>query len=293
MLCSRDEWSPLREIVVGTLKGFQKQDNYSEYHTTEFIYDIFVEAEEGLNKFVNILESNNVKVYRPNGMCYNVRDCAVVIDDVIVEGSMRYEKEYGNLSTLKKIFFEKWSEGYTWISGPKPSWNSEFDIIFDGANICRLGDNLLIATNETANRYGRLWLEKQFPNKNIDYISLRDNISHIDTTIVPISEGTVMINANRVNKDNVPVFFKDWDIIWIHDEDIVEERPVIKDKIAGKMIGMNTLSLNHNTLFVNESQVKLMDKLGKKGFNCIPVPLRYTRELSGGLHCCTLDLVRG
>lgn len=293
MLCSRDEWSPLREIIVGTLKGFHKHNHYSEYQTTEFISDIFAEAEEGLEQFVNILESNSVKVHRPTDMCYNVRDCAIVIDDIIIEGSMRYEKEYRSLSTLKKIFFEKWSEGYKWISGPKPTWTSEFEVIFDGANICRLGDKLLIATNETANRFGRLWLEKQFPHKDIDYISLRDNISHIDTTIVPISDNTVMINANRINKDNVPVFFKDWDVIWIHDEDIVDETPVITDKIASKMIGMNTLSLNHNTLFVNKSQVKLMDKLDKKGFNCIPVPLRYTRELSGGLHCCTLDLVRG
>ena len=55
---------------------------------------------------------------------------------------------------------------------------------------------------------------------------------------------------------------------------------------------MNILSLNEKTLFVNEKQVKLIEILESRNFNVIPTSLNATRELGGGLHCCTLDLYR-
>jgi len=55
---------------------------------------------------------------------------------------------------------------------------------------------------------------------------------------------------------------------------------------------MNTLSIDNNTVCVNEREVKLIEKLERHNFNCIPIPLKQTRTLSGGLHCCTLDLLR-
>jgi len=285
-----DEWSPLREIIVGTLQGFEEHNHYSSYHSSnKFIKSLYDEAEEGLQTFQKLLEKEGVIVHRPRGFCYNVRDCAVVLGDTIVEGSMRYEEEYLWLESLRPIFLES---DLNYLIGPKPTWKND-EPIFDGANLCKLGDSVLIAINETANDKGKMWLEKTFPNINFNSINLKEDVSHIDTTIVPISSNTVLLNSNRLDEDTLPSVLNDWNKIWVKEEDLVDEAKMFGFKYgASKWIGMNTLSLNENTLFISEGQVKLIDILESKNFNCIPVPLRYTRELCGGLHCCTLDLVR-
>lgn len=283
-----NEWSPLREIIVGSLKGFEEHNHYSAYQSSnKFLNSLYDEAEEGLQTFQTLLEKEGVIVHRPHGFCYNVRDCAVVLGDTIVEGSMRYEEEYLWLKSLRPIFSER-----KFISGPKPTWNNESEPIFDGANLCKLGDNVLFAINETANKYGKIWLEENFPNINFSSIILEENISHIDTTIVPISSDTVLLNSNRLTENSLPSILNDWNKIWIKEEDLMQEGRLLGWRGASKWIGMNVLSLNENTLFISDIQVKLIELLESKNFNCIPTPLRYTQELCGGLHCCTLDLVR-
>lgn len=288
---SFNEWSSLKEIIVGTLRDYDQYSHYSHYcESNSFIKDIYEEAQEGLDTFQTILENNGVKVYRPHGFCYNVRDCATVIGDTILEASMMYKEEYPFLDALRPVFYEKWKLGCKWLSAPKPTWKVDPEPRFDGANIIRIQDDILISINETANRDGRDWIQDHFQNYKWHYISQQPNISHIDTTYMPISEDTVLINSERVDK--VHDVFKDWKHIFINRDDLRDEEVMFENRCAGVFIGMNVLSLNHNTLFVNHSQAKLIEKLEKHNFNCIEVPLKHTRMLSGGLHCCTLDLVR-
>jgi len=294
-LWSCDEWSPLKEIIIGSLKGHEQLKKYSYYiKDISIIRDILDEAQEGLDTFQSILEKLNIKVYRPHGFCYNVRDCAVVIEDTILESSMRYKEEYGYLETLKPIFEEKVSEGAKLITAPKPTWRpwvNPNEPIFDAANICRLGKDILISINETANEHGRDWVFKTFNHLNHHHIVQKERISHIDTTFVPISNDTVMINQERVKE--IPSVFKDWKHIFINIEDMNKEKPpIVTTRCASAFIGMNTLSIDNNTVCVNEREVKLIEKLERHNFNCIPIPLKQTRTLSGGLHCCTLDLLR-
>lgn len=296
-LWSSDEWSPLKEIIIGSLRGHEELRHYSHYiKDISVLKDIIDESQEGLDSFQSILENLNIKVYRPHGFCYNVRDCATVIEDTIVEASMRYKAEYIFLKALRPIFEEKVLEGAKLITAPKPTWRpwvNPTEPIFDGANICRLGKDLFMSINETANEYGRDWVIQNFNHLTHHYIIQGNRISHIDTTFVPLSDHTVMINQERVKGvKEIPPVFKDWNHIFINREDLVEEEVNLTSRCAGVFIGINTLSINNNTVCVNQSQVKLIEKLEKHNFNCIPIPLKHTRTLSGGLHCCTLDLLR-
>jgi len=289
-----NEWSPLREIIVGSLKGYEEHVDYNHYNTNKFLNLIYDEVEEGLDNFVSLLEKENVIVHRPRGFCYNVRDCAVVLGDTIVECSMRYRKEYQWLDSLRPIFLES---DLNYVIGPKPNYGSypeweQKEIIFDGANLVKLDDTVIVAINETANEKGKLWLEKTFPQIKFNSLNLEDNISHIDTTIVPISSDTVLLNSERLNEENLPSYFNDWNKIWIKKEDLIDEGKLFEFQGASPWIGMNILSLNEKTLFVNEKQVKLIEILESRNFNVIPTSLNATRELGGGLHCCTLDLYR-
>jgi len=55
---------------------------------------------------------------------------------------------------------------------------------------------------------------------------------------------------------------------------------------------LNVMSYDQSTVFVESTQTKIIKKLERGGFDCIPVPLRHTRTLAGGPHCVTADLHR-
>jgi len=280
---SYDEWSTLQEIILGTTG-------------LNFSHPIFPIVEEGLDAFSNILKKHNVKVYRPEGFCYNVRDCAFVYGDMIVDAPMKYQDKYVELDTLKPIFQQKMLEGGRWLSAPKPKWDGTNEPLFDAANIARIGKDIIFAVNKTSNRMGRQWLRSLLPDDiTIHSVSTFATVSHIDTTIVPLAPYVVMVNSSRITPSTLPSCFLKYDVIWIKEDDLVKTELIDNTpfkETASDWIGMNVLSLDKERVFVQEEQTKLMDKLSKHGFECIPVPLKHTREMCGGLHCCTLDLVR-
>ena len=82
---------------------------------------------------------------------------------------------------------------------------------------------------------------------------------------------------------------KDFKTIWVEDR---VPRSFDIFPFASKWIGMNMLSLNPDTIFVDEIQIDLIKKLEKEGFEVIDMPMRQSRTLGGGFHCVTCDLER-
>ena len=112
---------------------------------------------------------------------------------------------------------------------------------------------------------------------------------HIDSTIVPLREGLVMINGSRVMPEQLPACLKDWDVIWVHQ---VEPQDFYQYPYASKWIAMNTLSINPDTVIVDAAQTDLIREIESKGLTVIPHTLRHSRTLGGGFHCVTLDTWR-
>ncbi len=113
---------------------------------------------------------------------------------------------------------------------------------------------------------------------------------HIDSTIVPVREGLVLVNASRVNKDNLPKVFEDWEVVWI---DRVVEQSFYQYPYASKWIALNMLAVDPRTVVIDKKQTRLIKLLEKQyNFTVIPLELRHSRTLGGGFHCVTLDLVR-
>ena len=100
------------------------------------------------------------------------------------------------------------------------------------------------------------------------------------------------MNSSRVTPDNCPEMFKKWDKIWF--DDCVAQGSKILGGVApcSPYIGMNILSIDHNTVVVDDTQEPLMRELDKHGITSVPVRFRHAMTLSGGLHCATLDLKR-
>ena len=112
---------------------------------------------------------------------------------------------------------------------------------------------------------------------------------HIDSTIVPLREGVVMLNASRVSFDNVPRAFEGWQKIWIRD---VVAQGFHEYPYASKWIAMNMLVVDPETVIVDRHQTELIKTLESYRFRVIPHELRHSRTLGGGFHCVTLDLNR-
>ena len=112
---------------------------------------------------------------------------------------------------------------------------------------------------------------------------------HIDSTIVPIREGLVLLNGTRVNDANCPRVFESWDKIYVDD---VVAQDFYQYPYASKWVGMNMLAVNPTTVIMDRNQPKLIAQLEQRGFTVIPLELRHSRTLGGGFHCVTLDLVR-
>ena len=62
--------------------------------------------------------------------------------------------------------------------------------------------------------------------------------------------------------------------------------------MASPWVGMNFLSVDKETVVVDERQTELIKLLEMKKFKIIKVKMRHMYTQGGGLHCATLDTVR-
>ena len=114
---------------------------------------------------------------------------------------------------------------------------------------------------------------------------------HIDSTITPLREGLVLLNAARVNEDNCPRAFQDWERIYVREDQIVAQ-DFYQYPYASKWIAMNMLAVDPETVIIDATQTQLIELLKTKGIDSIPLTLSHSRTLGGGFHCVTLDIRR-
>jgi glycine amidinotransferase/scyllo-inosamine-4-phosphate amidinotransferase 1 len=161
-------------------------------------------------------------------------------------------------------------------------------MILDAANVCRLGDTWLYLESDSGNKKAYEWLCDQFPEVNIELVNFYAGV-HIDSTIVPLREGLVMLNGSRVNEANCPTAFRNWHKIYVND---VVAQDFYQYPYASKWIAMNMLVVDPDTVIVDRHQTNLIKTLENWHFTVIPLELRHSRTLGGGFHCVTLDLIR-
>ena len=263
---------------------------------------------------------------------YNARDLVLIIGDKIIECPSQERYRLFETYGYQKIFHKYFENGAHWIAAPKPKLNKtnlinkkkgkkvfqkllENEISFEAANILKLGKDLLYLVSRSGNRLGAKWLQRVVGNNFKVHIT--EGIyggSHIDSTIMALRPGLVLINGSRVNKNNCPKILKNWKKIYFEDivetpKKIIEFHKSIRKKnyhilkkkklftdinhIASHWIGMNFLSLDEKTIIVDSLQINLIKLLEKLKFNVIPIQFSNSYFLKGGLHCCTLDTIRG
>ena len=302
MINSINEWDPLEEVVVGTAHFanwpsddpvFALESQKTTWHETPVPAGpvpnrIIDEANEDLDRLALTLEQLGVTVHRPKminfqqqGGMYNYcpRDRLLVYGNTIVDPAMMYPCRDMETEALEQVIYR----ADTVLRMPRDE-----GMIMDAANVLRLNDSMLYLLSPSGNLEAYHWLCDQFSDVNIELCNFYSGV-HIDSTIVPLREGVVLLNASRVTEENCPGVFDDWDKIWVSE---VVEQDFYRYPYASKWIGLNMLAVNPTTVIIDWQQIHLRQQLEAFGFETIPLPMRHSRTLGGGFHCVTLDLVR-
>jgi glycine amidinotransferase/scyllo-inosamine-4-phosphate amidinotransferase 1 len=246
------------------------------------------QAEAELDELAHKLTDLGVEVHRPTeinfvklGGMYNYcpRDRLLVAGTSIVDPAMLYPCRDMELAAYYNIVYA--CERY--LHMPRNE-----GMILDAANICRLGDTWLYLESASGNRKAYEWLCDQFPNVTIELCNFYAGV-HIDSTITPLREGLVLVNAARVTPDTLPKALKNWEVLYV---DNVEEQGFYQYPFASKWIALNMLVVDPNTVIMDQDQTVLRREIERYGITVIPHKLSHSRTLGGGFHCVTLDLWR-
>jgi scyllo-inosamine-4-phosphate amidinotransferase 1 len=302
---TKNEYSLLRSIIVGSA-------NQSSWPLNDLAFDnaiessnvegtltkgllptqIIKEAEEDLEKLVEVLEKNKVKVYRPQlnepNWSYSARDILLSVGKNIIECPTQYLSRRDEAKFYQHVKASAITDGCKWIKAPEP--NTDDDPMFDAANICKFDDKLLYLVSSTGNRAGAEWLQQQVGTEF--EVIMWEGVyasAHIDSTIASLNKNTIMLNASRVSYNNLPLFLRQHRKIWIND---IVARDFYQFPFASKWIGLNVLSIDPETIIVDSIQTKLIERLKDARFKVIELELRQSRTLGGGFHCVTCDLER-
>lgn len=301
MINSHNEWDPLKEVVVGSATRanwpttdpvFRAESARTTWTETpvpsgpvpQWIVD---ETNQDLDVLVETLVRYGATVRRPQDMdfvaldgMYNYcpRDRLLIAGNVVVDCAMMYPCRDPEIEALQRVIG----------TAPVRTMPRNAGLVLDAANVCRLDHTWLFLESASGNRAAYNWLCEQFPNIKIELCNFYSGV-HIDSTIVPVREGLVILNGSRVNHDNCPKAFRNWHKIYVHD---VVAQDFYQYPYASKWIGLNMLVLDPETVIVDAAQTGLIKSLENWHFTVIPLTLRHSRTLGGGFHCVTLDTRR-
>jgi len=304
MINSCNEWDPLEAIIVGSSTNanwpmtdpvFAEEARNSLWTETPapsgpVPQSIVDTANRELDTLSETLARYGATVYRPRPMdfiqrkgMYNYcpRDRLLVAGDAIVDCNMMYPCRNQEIENYYRLL----SEAKTIFTMPRDQ-----DMTLDAANICRLGDTWLFLQSASGNISAYYWLKSKFPKITIELCNFYAGV-HIDSTITPLREGLVMLNASRVTEANCPKAFRDWEKIYVTEDQIVAQ-DFYQYPYASKWIAMNMLALDPETVIIDAAQTQLITILKSKGIDSIPLTLSHSRTLGGGFHCVTLDIRR-
>jgi N-dimethylarginine dimethylaminohydrolase len=302
MISSFNEWDPLKSIVVGSARhaNWPTNDPVFALEPEKTLWKetpvpsgpvpewIIQEADEDLNELARTLHNLGIQVIRPDprnypvtGGMYNYcpRDRLLVYGNTIVDPAMMYPCRDQEILTLDEVLHK---------SHDVRVMPRDQGMILDAANICRLNDTWLFLESASGNKLAYNWLCEQFPDVNIELCNFYAGV-HIDSTIVPLREGLVMLNGSRVSYETCPDVFRTWSKIYVND---VVAQDFYQYPYASKWIAMNMLVVDPHTVIVDKNQPELIKTLENWHFTVIPLELRHSRTLGGGFHCVTLDLIR-
>lgn len=280
-----------------------------------------------LENLIYLLKAEGVKVKRPEVFNFNKpfgtpiwkvesgvssanpRDVFLVVGNYIIECPMADRGRYFEAFPYRKILKELSSKGWNWIAAPRPMLSNalyksdncsdfpysitEFEPTFDGADFMRFGNNIIGQISHVTNYSGVKWLQSFLGDKYKVHLiqSQCPEALHIDTTLVPLSKGKILINPEFVDSNCLPDFLNTWKIIEAPKPDSFMTE-IDGYRVVSDWMSINVLSLDEKRVIVEKKQKSLIKTLKDEGFDPIPCAFEDYYIFGGSFHCATLDICR-
>ena len=113
---------------------------------------------------------------------------------------------------------------------------------------------------------------------------------HIDTTILPLGPGKILINPEYIDVDRLPAILKKWDILVAPEPDPITDRMLKITSLCGKWLNMNVLTVDEKRVIVDPHHTGNNACARKMGISADPMrvlalcriwrrlPLRHARH---------------
>jgi len=258
---------------------------------------------------------------------YNVRDLHIVFGDTLIASAPSSRFRLFETYAFQDLFYEHFfADGFKWISAPSPKLRGEYiheiqrsrselesiednlhnrlshglnetfhyldneEVIFDAANVIRLGRDVLFLVSSTANSKAAKWLENILGPDYRVHVTHAYRSSHLDSTILPLRPGVVLLNEARVNEETCPAVFQSWDKLYFSEVAPVPQVEVefhksirvpvyeeLREKgvastlnhISSPWAGLNVMSIDPKTVLVHDRQEQLIKTLESKKFTVV------------------------
>ena len=334
-------WDYAKELLEDVIPNQIKTEVVEDLNSFEKIL-----TSEGVNVVrpattPEIIEVTGSSYYAYGQDFYNMRDLHCVFGKSLISASPSQPNRISEIHKLSN-FFSELAQRYNLelVESPKPAlltnpefefipenkescnpvvktmevWHrlTEEEILFDAANLIRMRDSAIFLVSSTGNRKAYDWFSKNITSHKIELTDVYRS-SHLDSTILPLSDEYILVNSERVNKTNTPLSIKSKRLLFFNEVEEVPEwekkfhyrqrRPAAEKlkelgfhsnlrEISSKWAGINVLSLSPSEVFVESRQLRLIALLESLDFRVIKVQVRHPYTFLGGLHCTTLDIGR-
>lgn len=255
----------------------------------------------------------------------NIRDNTLILGDEIIETPPAIRSRYLETRLLAPVFRHYYEAGARWttmprpiltdnsfdlsyaratettlggptepIENPEPSpYDTGFEMMLDGAQVLRLGKDLVINVANENHALACGWLERHLRGRFRVHRVWRLSDNHIDSMILALRPGVFLARHPGI-RDHLPEAFRTWKFL-IPPTPAQANFPVYDDGdlvLTSPYIDLNVLSLTPDTIVANQGCPELIRTLEREGFTVVPVRHRHRRLFGGGFHCFTLDTVR-
>jgi glycine amidinotransferase/scyllo-inosamine-4-phosphate amidinotransferase 1 len=326
-MLSQNEWDPLIHVVVGRADHARipsmdlslRTVNYSHLADVSALPNgpypesVINEANEDLEGMVKVFKDLHVKVDRPSleilpeYYYYCPRDTICVFADTVIEAPMPLRVRRDENQAYRHIFDQS-TESFTWlrlnsqrqdrlynkncIQNPDVLALAEIEASFDAANILRANRDIFYLVSNSGNKAGADLLQRLLGTEyRVWPIENVYSYMHIDSTIALLREGLMLLNPSRIKSvDQLPLPLQSWDVIWAPDPGEKWHYPGICN--SSRWVTINVFSPSPDLCLIEHDQTELAKLLEQNRITPVLLPIRHSRTLGGGFHCCTLDIKR-